>query len=76
MLPKNSRPYDPFVKSPWWREDHYCNYHRNKCYNTDNFLKLKNVIQDLIDEEKVSVDELAKKYDHMDFKKPLPKYEK
>ena len=73
-LPNNSRPYDPAVKPPWWRDDDYCNYHRNKGHTTDNFFKLKDIIQDLIKDGKIGVDGLIKNSDHKAFKEPLPKY--
>ena len=41
----------------------------------DNFLKLKDTIQDLIDGGMVLIDGLVKNYDHKAFKIPLPKYE-
>ena len=72
----NSRPHDPTIKPPWWRIDHYCNYHRNKGYNFDNCLKLKNVIQNLINDKKFGIDGLVNNYDHKVFKDPIPKCEK
>ncbi len=75
-LPDNSRPYDPPVRPPWWREDHTCSYHRSKGHNTENCFKLKDVIQDLIEAGKVVIDGLVKNTDHKAFQKPLPKYEK
>lgn len=42
----------------------------------ENCYKLKDAIQDLIDEGKVVTDGLVKNYDHKAFKKPLPEYEK
>ena len=68
----NSWPYDPLVKPSWWREDHVCNYHRSKGHSIENCFKLKDVIQDLIDEHKVSTDGLTKNADHKAFKQPLP----
>ena len=29
-LQYKSRPYEPEVKPPWWRDYHFCNYHRKK----------------------------------------------
>ena len=60
----------------WWREDHVCSYHRSKGHNTENYFKLKDVIQDLIEEGKVFTDGLTKNVDHKAFKQPLPKYDK
>ena len=67
-LPDNSRPYDPPIRSPWWREDHTCSYHRSKGHNTENCFKLKDVIQDLIEAGKVVTYGLVKNADHKAFK--------
>lgn len=76
MLPNNSHPYDPPVKLDWWRDDHFCNYHRNKGHKTDNCFKLKDAIQYFIDRGKVLIDGLVKNSNHKAFKTPLPEYEK
>ena len=76
MLPNNSRPYDPPLKPNWWRDDQYCNYHRKKGHNMENYFKLKDTIQDLIDQGKVTIYGLVKKPGHKDSKQPVPKYEK
>ena len=73
-LPDNSRPYDPTVKPPWWRDDDYCNYHRNKGHTLHNYFKLKDIILDLIEDEKVGINGLIKNSYHKAFKEPLPKY--
>ena len=75
-LPDNSHPYDPPVRPPWWREDHIFNYHQSKGHNIENYFKLKDIIQDLIEARKVVIDGLVKNADHKAFKQPLPKYEK
>lgn len=49
ILPDNSWPYDLEIKPKWWRETEYCDFHRNKGHNTNNCMKLKHEIQDLID---------------------------
>lgn len=76
MLPGNSCPYDPPVELDWWRDEQYCNYHRNKGHTMKNQFKLKDTIQDLIDQGKVVTDGLVKNSNHKDFKQPLPEYEK
>ena len=75
-LPNNSHPYDPPIRPPWWKEDHTCSYHRSKGHNTENFFKLKDIIQDLIKAGKVVTDGLVKNADHRAFKQPLLEYEK
>ena len=72
-LLNNSQPYDPPVKPSWWREDHVCSHHKSKGHSTENCFKLKDVIQDLIDECKVSTDGLTKNADHKAFKQPFTK---
>ena len=75
-MPDNSRPYDPPVRPPWWREDHTCSYHQSKGHNTKNCFKLKDIIQDLIEAGKVVTDGLVKNADHKAFKQPLAEYKK
>ena len=29
-------PSDPIIKPSWWREDHFCEYHRNRGYHSNN----------------------------------------
>ncbi|KAK9749207.1 hypothetical protein RND81_02G109600 [Saponaria officinalis] len=40
-------------RSPRWDASAYCNYHRGNGHSTEDFFKLKNVIQDLFDAGKV-----------------------
>ena len=75
-LPTNSRSFDPSIKPNWWKEDHFCNYHRSKGHNTNDCFKLKDSIQDLIDGGIVLTIGLVKNLDHKAFKTPLPKYDK
>lgn len=76
MLLEKSWPYDPPIRSTWWREDHICSYHRSKGHNTKNCFNLKDVIQDLIYASKVIAYGLVKNSNHKALKKTLPKYEK
>ena len=39
-----------------YRENEFCNYHRQKGHDTNKYYSLKHVIQDLIDERKLQVD--------------------
>lgn len=55
-LPYKSRPYEPELKPPWWRDNHYCGYHRNKCHKIEDCITLKCKIQDLIDDEIINVE--------------------
>lgn len=71
----NSKPYDPEVKPKWWRENEYYEYHQNKGHTTNNYMKLKHKIQDLIDASKIVVGNHATNVDHKAFKDPLPSYE-
>ena len=76
MLPNNSCPFNIPVKPDWWKEDHFYNYHKIKGHNMDNFFKLKDAIQDLIDGGTILTDGLIKNSDHKVFKTHLPKYKK
>ncbi|WP_044909002.1 hypothetical protein, partial [[Clostridium] innocuum] len=75
-LPDKPGNWDPPNKPDWWREDHYCHYHRNKGHPTDNCFRLKDDIQDLIENGTISTDGLTKNSDHTAFKDPLPKHDK
>lgn len=50
------RNYEPQVKPPWWNDNHFCDFHRNKGHHIDNCQRLKHVIQDLIDNGVIKVD--------------------
>ena len=76
ILPNYFHPYDPPVKPSWWKEDHYCNYHRSNGASTNNFYGLKDAIEDLIDGGIYLTNGLVKNYDHKAFKTPLIEYEK
>lgn len=65
--PNNSHPYGPPVKPDWWQDDQYYNFHRKKGDNMKNLFKLKDIIQELIDQGKVITDGLVKNFDHEDF---------
>ena len=66
----------PLVKPNWWKEDHFCNYHRSKGHIIDNFFKLKDATHDLIDEGTMLTDVLVKNLDNKAFKTPLLEYDK
>ena len=72
----NSYPFKPLAEPDWWKEDHFCNYHWSKGHSTNNYFKLKDAIQDLIDGGTVLINGLVKNIDHKAFKTPLLKYDK
>lgn len=74
-LPDNFIPYDPILKTPWWKKKYFCNYHRNTGHEMDHCLNLKDVIQYIIDEGRVGIDRIIKNYNHKDFEELLPMYE-
>lgn len=73
-LAYKSRPYEPEVKLPWWRNDHYCGYHKNKGHKIEDCIMLKCKIQDLIDDRIIDVEipkdlydeETSLEQDHVD----------
>ena len=64
-LPYNYKPYEPKVKPKFWNDNQYCIYDRNKGHKTKNYMKLKYIIQDLIE-----VDGLITNTDHKVFNEP------
>lgn len=50
-------PYDPGpFKSSWWNDNNFCDCHCSKGHKTYSCYKLKNLIQDLIDQGDVILD--------------------
>lgn len=54
-LPDN-QPFDPKINPLWWNENEFCEYHKSNNHKTSNCHKLKNLIQDLIDNGAIEVD--------------------
>ncbi|XP_074300013.1 uncharacterized protein LOC141631211 [Silene latifolia] len=52
---------DPANKSPKWRENEYCKYHRGKGHDTDYCFTLRNAIQNLIDNRTIPLPKAARK---------------
>lgn len=48
-LPPTS-DYEPIVKPPYWKDTDYCEYHRGRGHTTNNCICLKNIIQDILDQ--------------------------
>lgn len=71
-----ARNLEPQVKSPWWNDAHFCDFHQNKGHKTNDYMQLKHLIQDLIDNKTIFVEGLQTNNDHRAFKNPLPNYEK
>ncbi|GLJ31915.1 hypothetical protein SUGI_0642360 [Cryptomeria japonica] len=68
--------YEPQIKPPWWNDSHYCDYHRNKGHQMNNCMRLKHMVQDMIDRGDLTIDGLKTNGDHGAFKNPLPNYNK
>ena len=51
-------------------------YHQNRGYLTNNYLALKGVIQNLIDDEIIEVNSICMNEDHEAFKTPFMSHEK
>lgn len=70
------RDFEPQVKLSWWNDAHYCEYHRNKWHRTHNFLRLKNLVQDLLNNSDIMIDGHKNNDDHEAFKNQIPNYDK
>lgn len=77
-LPK-LRPYEPVpFKITWWNDNDLCEYHHTKGHKTASCYKLKNLIQDLLNQGDIIMDAnkgLAN-IDHTIFKDPFGKHDK
>lgn len=71
-----SRPWETQIKKRWWNDNHYSKFHRNKGHKTNEYMKHKHIIQDLIDNDKIKVYGHQSNNDHNEFKEPWPRYEK
>lgn len=71
-----ARPYEPQVNPSWWNDTHHCEYHKNKGNKKNECMRLKHVIQDLIDDGVIKVDNPQNNKDHMTFKTPFFNHEK
>lgn len=70
------RPYEPQVKLNWWNDSHHCEYHRNKGHKTNECMKLKHLVQDLIDDGTIKIEGPQNNEDHTAFKNPFLNHEK
>jgi hypothetical protein len=48
-LPTYENYREPQVKPSWYNENHLCDFHKIKGHTTVGCMKLKNIIQDLIE---------------------------
>lgn len=72
-----ARPYEPCPFKPaWWNDNDFYEYHCNKGHKTTTCYKLKNLIQDLIDQGEITVDNKATNINHTIFKDPFVKHDK
>jgi len=75
----SAREYEPKVKPHWWNDNDFYDYHQNRGHKTNDCISLKHIIQDLIEQNKISVNEQSHGHtsnnDHQAFKDPLPNYE-
>lgn len=70
------RDFEPQVKPPWWNDTHHCEYHRRKGHRSNDCLRLKNLVQDLLDKGDITVDGHKTNDDHVAFRNPLLNYDK
>lgn len=71
-----SRPYKPQVKPSWWNDSHHCEYHRNKGHKINECMKIKHLVQALIDDGTIKVEIPQNNEDHTIFKTPVLNHEK
>ena len=75
MVFPNTRPFDENQpKARWYRENEYYKYHRIKGHDTNKCIKLKNFIQNLVDNGEIEVEggPTSKNAKLKIFQKPFP----
>lgn len=68
------KAFDLEPKPRWWRENDFYDFHCNKGHKTNNYICLKHLIQDKIDEGEIVIDNHKSNNDHTTFTKPFPKH--
>lgn len=75
-IPTYENYQEPQVKPPWYNENHLCDFRKIKGHTTANCMRLKNIIQDLIDEKIINVEQPAGNQDLKIYMNPMPDHNK
>lgn len=70
---------EPQFKPAWYNDNDYYEYHQIKGHKTSNYMKLKNIIYDLIDHGKVNINQWSgpSRYNELGVhKNPMPDHGK
>lgn len=70
----NTWGFEPKVKSSWWNEAHYCDFHWCKGHLMSSCMQLKHKIHDLFGQNIIQIGPQSNT-NHGVFKNPLPNYE-
>lgn len=71
MIPNFKDYQEPQNKLPWYNEKDLCDFQKIKGHKTSNYMRLKNIIQDLIESEDISIEVLASNQDLKIYKNPM-----
>lgn len=61
---------EPNFKPPWYNENDQCEFHKIKGHTTNNCMRLKNIVQDLIKKGEVDIEHWPKNKDLNIYKDP------
>lgn len=75
-LPNFEHYQGPQEKPSWYNKCDLCDFHKIKGHKTTNCMKLKNIIQDLIESNTISIEVLVGNQDLKIYKTPLPNHNK
>jgi hypothetical protein len=75
-LPTYENYKEPQVKSPWYNENHLCEFHKIKGHMTVGCMKLKNLIQDLIKTKQIEIEPQGGNKDLKIYMNPMPDHGK
>lgn len=66
----------PKVKPPWYNKNHLCDFHKIKGHTMASCMRLKNLIQDLIDDKIINVEQPIGNQDLKIYTNPIPDHNK
>ena len=75
-LPTYENYREPQVKPSWYNENHLCDFHKIKGHTTAGCMKLKNLIQDLIETKQIEVEPQGGNKDLKIYTNPMPDHGK
>lgn len=76
LIKINDRPNyeEPNFKPPWYNENDKSEFHKIKGHTTNNYMRLKNIVEDLIENGEVDVEPHIKNKDLKIYKDPIPNH--